>query len=84
MTRNFSRRPHDLIETFQTAVQAVRAVVLRQLVLSTVQRKSPFRDSIAVAANQCAEKGIVPQVAVEMVKPQDDVRHCSMPVGREN
>ena len=64
-------------------MQAVRAVVLRQLVLHAIQRKSGLGDAVGVAADQSAEKGVVTEVIVEVVETQDDVRHFAVPVGRE-
>lgn len=47
------------IETFATPVQSVRAVVLGELVLDTVQRESAVSDSIAGTADQRAKAGLI-------------------------
>src|SRR6185369_11559362 len=52
---HFFGGPDDFVETFETAVQRVLAVIDRELVLNAVESEAAFSDAIAVAANECAE-----------------------------
>ena len=68
-----ARFPDALVESSMAAVQAVRSVVLRQLIALSVQYKSSARDAIGVAANGCAEIRHAGHIRFQGVKPQNDV-----------
>ena len=51
------RVPHDFVETFDPAVERVRAIVCHERVLLAVQSKFAFGNAVAIAANQAAEVG---------------------------
>ena len=78
------RRPKPFVETLHAAVQAVGSVVLRQPVFHAVQLEPGLGDAIGVAADQRAEEGIVAQIAVEIVEPENHICHFPVPVGHEN
>ena len=79
--QSLSRLPHSLVEALQASVQAVRTVILRQLVLDAVQNKPGVADSIGVAADECAKERVVGEVAVQTVETEDDIRSFPLPVG---
>ena len=62
-----SRLPYHFVETLQAPMQAVGAVVLREPVVDTVQRKSRPGDPVSVAANEGTEIGIATSTPVRLV-----------------
>lgn len=57
---DFFSLPDRLIEPPATAVQSVHVVILRKLVLDTVDRESALGDSVNVTTDQGAEVGVLP------------------------
>ena len=67
------RRPHQLVEALEPAVQRVDAVVGGELVGLAVERERRAADAIAVAADDGAEVRRVLHVVLDAVVAEDDV-----------
>src|ERR1044072_3164516 len=51
----------------------IHAVVLRELILNSVERKLPARDAVRVASNQSAKVKRILNVLLERVETQHDI-----------
>jgi hypothetical protein len=78
---DFFSLPNNLIESFATAVQSVRVIVLSKLVLDTVDCEPPLRNSVAIAADQGAEVRCAADIAVERVIAEHHIAGLSTLIG---
>ena len=85
---NFFALPNLIVEAVRAAVQRVGRIVDRQIVGFAVERELAFGDAVAVASDQRAEEGAallcvaVADVAVEIVKAENDVGGVAVAIGR--
>ena len=76
------RAPHHLVEPLVAAVQVVVAIVGREVEVAAVDREAPFRDAVAVAADDGAEVARPCEVALEVVESQRDVAEAARAIAR--
>src|SRR6266850_1046112 len=78
---NIFGRPQTFVESLQSAVQCVVAVVLRDVVSNAIQNEFSVCDAIGVATYDGAEECFVGQVAVQLVVAQDHIVELAASVG---
>src|SRR5262249_30699642 len=71
--RNLAGFPDHFVESLDTAVQMVLAVVDGQFVLHSIERKSPFGDAVGVTARERAEKRMAFQVLIQGIEAEYNV-----------
>ncbi len=78
----FLRVPDALVETAKTAMQMIRAVVFRKLILNSVQSESTAGDPVRMTPNQSSEVTWITDVFIKRLKTQYDVAENTVTVGR--
>src|SRR6185369_1275144 len=76
----FAYIPHALIESFETAMQMIRAVVARKLVFNSVEGEASTRNAVGVTPDQRAEITWTTNVFVERFKPEHDLAEVSVAI----
>src|SRR5712664_4126089 len=76
-TGNLLRAPQHAVESANTAMQVILAVVQREPILLASQCKAATRDAIGVAANNAAEVRVVVSIAIETIVAEHHVVELS-------
>src|SRR6185369_12997632 len=76
----FAYIPHAFIESFETAMQMIRAVVARKLVFNAVEGEASKRNAVGVTPDQGAEITWTPNVFVERFKPEHDLAEVAIAI----
>ena len=72
---------HTVLESLRTAMQAVTVIILRQLILSTVQSKSTLVDTVSITADACSEVRRLADIILNRIEAEHYITHLSVLVG---
>ena len=77
--------PNNRMITFRTTMQAMSVVILRKLVLNTIQRKLAICNTVSITTDQPAVVIVwIVHILLDIIVSQDDIRHFAILVRNHN